>query len=164
MDYQTCDKVLTTCCNIDLISCYRLTALCCQPCNSLIIPHTACSRLVAITWYKLCEDILSTACEQTCYNLFTGLLQLVCFYVCALAEIPVVMHCTFCRWKQFFITNVLHKKFVWNMKIYLCKYSPNKMHGIVSIVQNFVLMLNKICLIQSFCKPKMVDLRRYCIV
>ena len=51
-------------------------------CYSLIIPHgcskllTACSKLVR--WYNHCEDILSTACEQTSCNLFADLEQLAC--------------------------------------------------------------------------------------
>ena len=39
------------------------------------------SDLLQQTGNKQCEDNLLTACEQTCNNLFTDLLQLVRFYV-----------------------------------------------------------------------------------
>ena len=41
-----------------------------------------CSKLVSTTWNKMCEHNLLTACEQTKYNLFAGLLKRVLFCVC----------------------------------------------------------------------------------
>ena len=48
-----------------------------QVLNSLF--QVVLKQLVPATWYKHCEDILSTACEQTSYNLFAVLEQLVCY-------------------------------------------------------------------------------------
>ena len=41
-----------------------------------------CSKLVSTTWNKMCEHNLLTACEQTKYSLFAGLLKRVLFCVC----------------------------------------------------------------------------------
>ena len=49
-----------------------------QSCYKLF---TACSTLVSTTWNKQCGYNMSTACEQTCYNVFAGLQQLLRFYV-----------------------------------------------------------------------------------
>ena len=40
--------------------------------------------MIHIVMITECEDNLSTACEQTCNNLFADLLQAVRFYACSL--------------------------------------------------------------------------------
>ena len=74
-------------------SCYIMTVsdLLEQPCNKFdnaIKLVTSCQQLVPNllqqTRNKQCENNLLTTCEQTCYNLFADLLQLVRFYACIL--------------------------------------------------------------------------------
>ena len=59
-----------------------LPALLEQPCN-LQAPTSLLQVVNSLfqTWKKQKKHNLSTACEQTCYNLFANLLQLVHLYI-----------------------------------------------------------------------------------
>ncbi len=47
-----------------------------------VVQQVATNLLQQLGTIKQCEDILLTACEQTCNNLFADLLQVVRFCVC----------------------------------------------------------------------------------
>ena len=48
-----------------------------------VVQQVATNLFQQLHGNKQCEDILMTACEQTCNNLFADLLQVVRFCVCS---------------------------------------------------------------------------------